>query len=46
MHRKLYVIFAVFLLVLPGPLFAQTLAEKVQEHHLANGATLFDGRAP
>ena len=40
MHRKLYVIFAVFLLVLPGPLFAQTLAEKVQEHHLANGATL------
>ena len=40
MHRKLYVIFAVFLLVLPGPSFAQTLVEKVQEHHLANGATL------
>ncbi len=40
MHRKIYVIFAVFLLVLPGPLYAQTLAEKVQEHHLANGATL------
>lgn len=33
-------ILVVLLLLLPGQLFAQTLAEKVQEHRLENGLTL------
>ncbi len=33
-------ILLVLMLILPGSLFAQTLAEKVQEHHLDNGLTL------
>lgn len=37
---RYYILVLVLTLVLPGPLFAQTLAEKVQEHKFDNGLTL------
>ncbi len=40
MQRKISTILFIFLLIFPGLVVAQTLADKVQEYHLDNGATV------
>ncbi len=40
MRRKIITILFIFLLIFPGLVVAQTLADKVQEYHLDNGATV------
>jgi len=40
MYRFIVTIFFAFLLIVPNGVFAQTLVDKVQEHHLDNGATV------
>jgi len=40
MQRRIVTILFIFLLIFPELLFAQTLVDKVQEHHLDNGATV------
>ncbi|MCD6582203.1 MAG: insulinase family protein [Desulfuromusa sp.] len=40
MQRRIISILFIFLFNIPGLAFAQTLVDKVQEHHLDNGATV------
>ncbi len=40
MQRRMTSILFIFLFIIPGMAFAQTLVDKVQEHHLDNGATV------
>ncbi|MEA3362331.1 MAG: pitrilysin family protein [Thermodesulfobacteriota bacterium] len=40
MQHRIIINLFIFLLIIPGMVFAQTLADKVQEHRLDNGATV------